>query len=159
MTRSALLLCLLLSCLPPLHAATVERVEPENWWVGMRHRQVELMLHGQDIAALQARIAHPGVRVTGVQALDSPNYLFVTALRKFHRYYGDDFRVECPTGSGVKMSLAGVADERLLLVDSARPDSSQLHRERSHRGTCGRRFSIRGQHDGRESRSDEHDVP
>ena len=78
MTRSALLLCLLLSCLPPLHAATVQRVEPENWWVGMRHRQVELMLHGQDIAALQARIAHPGVRVTGVQALDSPNYLFVT---------------------------------------------------------------------------------
>ena len=39
------------------------------------------------------------------------NYLLVTALRKFHRYYGDDFRVECPTGSGVKMSLAGVADE------------------------------------------------
>ena len=36
MTRSALLLCLLLSCLPPLHAATVERVEPERgggYWV------------------------------------------------------------------------------------------------------------------------------
>lgn len=77
MMRSALLLCLLLTCLPPLHAATVHRVEPENWWVGMRHRQVELMLHGQDIAALQARIAHPGVRVTGVQALENPNYLFV----------------------------------------------------------------------------------
>ena len=39
------------------------------------------------------------------------NYLLVNALRRFHRYYGDEFRVECPTGSGVKMSLARVADE------------------------------------------------
>jgi hypothetical protein len=39
------------------------------------------------------------------------NYLLVEALRKFHRYYGDDFRVECPTGSGVGCSLAQVADE------------------------------------------------
>ncbi|MGJ4802969.1 glycoside hydrolase family 13 protein [Luteimonas sp. SDU82] len=71
------LLCLLLTCLLPLHAATVQRVEPENWWVGMQHREVELMLYGEDIAGLQARIAHPGVRVTGVQALENPNYLFV----------------------------------------------------------------------------------
>ena len=77
MKRAAWLLCLLL-CALPLHAATIDRVEPANWWVGMQHRQVELMLYGRDIAALQARIAHPGVRVTGVQALDNPNYLFVT---------------------------------------------------------------------------------
>ncbi|MGE3843275.1 MAG: glucosidase, partial [Vicinamibacterales bacterium] len=39
------------------------------------------------------------------------NYLIVESLRSFHGYYGDDFRVECPTGSGVFLSLAGVADE------------------------------------------------
>jgi len=39
------------------------------------------------------------------------NYLIVGALRRFHRYYGDDFRVECPTGSGVLLSLAEIADE------------------------------------------------
>ena len=77
MRRATWLLCLLL-CALPLHAATIDRVEPANWWVGMQHRQVELMLYGRDIAALQARIAHPGVRVTGVQALENPNYLFVT---------------------------------------------------------------------------------
>ena len=69
----ALLACLLPGCLLPLHAATLARVEPENWWVGMRHSQVELMLHGRDIAALAPRIAHPGVRVSQVQALESPN--------------------------------------------------------------------------------------
>ena len=39
------------------------------------------------------------------------NYLIVESLRRFHRYYGPDFKVECPTGSGVYMSLAEVADE------------------------------------------------
>jgi hypothetical protein len=32
-------------------------------------------------------------------------------LQKFHYYFGDDFTVECPTGSGVQMTLAEVATE------------------------------------------------
>jgi Glycosyl hydrolase family 63 C-terminal domain len=39
------------------------------------------------------------------------NYLLVETLRVYHRYLGDSFRVECPTGSGVELSLAEVADE------------------------------------------------
>ncbi len=39
------------------------------------------------------------------------NYLLIRALELFHRYYGDDFRVECPVGSGQKLSLAEVAAE------------------------------------------------
>jgi hypothetical protein len=39
------------------------------------------------------------------------NYLLIESLQKFHHYYGDDFKVECPTGSGVFMSLDGVANE------------------------------------------------
>lgn len=38
------------------------------------------------------------------------NILLVDSLREFHRYYGDDFRVECPAGSGQMASLAEVAD-------------------------------------------------
>ncbi len=37
------------------------------------------------------------------------NYMIVESLYRFHTYYGDDFRVECPTGSGQYMSLAEVA--------------------------------------------------
>jgi len=39
------------------------------------------------------------------------NVLLIDSLREFHRYYGDDFRVECPVGSGTMLSLAEVADE------------------------------------------------
>jgi hypothetical protein len=39
------------------------------------------------------------------------NMLLVESLRVFHSYYGDDFTVECPVGSGRQVSLAQVADE------------------------------------------------
>jgi hypothetical protein len=39
------------------------------------------------------------------------NYLLVESLQKFHHYYGDDFKVECPTGSGRFLSLLEIADE------------------------------------------------
>ncbi len=37
------------------------------------------------------------------------NYLIIEALRRFHDYYGEDLRVECPTGSGDSMTLDEVA--------------------------------------------------
>jgi hypothetical protein len=39
------------------------------------------------------------------------NYLLIEALRTFHRYYGDDFLVEHPTGSGHRASLGDIADD------------------------------------------------
>jgi hypothetical protein len=37
------------------------------------------------------------------------NFLIIEALQKFHHYYGDDFLVEAPTGSGQKLTLWQVA--------------------------------------------------
>ncbi|MEZ4321454.1 MAG: glucosidase [Myxococcota bacterium] len=39
------------------------------------------------------------------------NYLLIEALQRYHHYFGDELKVECPTGSGVQMTLAEVADE------------------------------------------------
>src|SRR2546427_1514944 len=39
------------------------------------------------------------------------NYLIIESLQKFHHYYGDDFKVECPTGSGQLMTIRQIADE------------------------------------------------
>jgi len=39
------------------------------------------------------------------------NYLFIEALQKFHYYYGDDFKIECPTGSGKFVTINDAADE------------------------------------------------
>ncbi len=53
------------------------------------------------------------------------NYLLIELLQRFHSYYGDDFRVECPMGSGNLLHLGEVAAElagrlcRLFLPDAA----------------------------------------
>ena len=53
------------------------------------------------------------------------NYLLMEALERYHRFYGDELRVECPTSSGNYMNLQQVADEirrrlaRLFLKDEA----------------------------------------
>jgi hypothetical protein len=39
------------------------------------------------------------------------NYLIVESLQQFHHYYGDEFKVECPTGSGHYLTLKEIADE------------------------------------------------
>lgn len=39
------------------------------------------------------------------------NFLIIESLQKFHHYYGDDFKIECPTGSNKYLTIAEVADE------------------------------------------------
>jgi hypothetical protein len=39
------------------------------------------------------------------------NFLIIESLQKFHHYYGDDFKIECPTGSGKFMTINEVANE------------------------------------------------
>jgi len=52
------------------------------------------------------------------------NYLLIESIRRFHDYYGDDFQVEYPTGSGTTLSLREIADElsrrllRLFTLDA-----------------------------------------
>jgi hypothetical protein len=39
------------------------------------------------------------------------NYLIIESLQRFHHYYGDDFKVEHPTGSGNMLTLREIASE------------------------------------------------
>ncbi|MFO0840724.1 MAG: glucosidase [Phycisphaerae bacterium] len=70
------------------------------------------------------------------------NYMLIESLREFHAYYGDEFKIECPTGSARFLTIAGVADEltrrltRIFLRDTngrrpalgaASADSAQRH--------------------------------
>ena len=66
------------------------------------------------------------------------NFLLIEALREIHGYYGDDLRVEMPTGSGVMMNLGQVADDlsrrliRLFVPDASgrRPTHGDVDRYR-----------------------------
>jgi hypothetical protein len=56
------------------------------------------------------------------------NYLIIEALQKYHHYYGDGLKVECPTGSGRMLTLWQVAAElsqRLTRLFLRRPDGTR----------------------------------
>ena len=77
---------------------------------------------------------HPGESTTGQFGGNSNwrgpiwmpvNFLIIESLQKFHYYYGDDFKVECPTNSGRFLSINEVADElrsRLMKLFVKGPD-------------------------------------
>ena len=53
------------------------------------------------------------------------NYLLIEALQKYHRFYGDSLKVECPTGSGRFLNLEQIAhDLSLRLIKLFERDQS-----------------------------------
>lgn len=55
------------------------RVEPANWWTGMKHNRVEIMIHGKDISFFTVSLGGAqGVKLIKTEKAESPNYLFVT---------------------------------------------------------------------------------
>jgi hypothetical protein len=67
------------------------------------------------------------------------NFLIIESLQKFHHYYGDEFRIECPTGSGRFVSLNDAANEiasrltRIFLLDEAGRRPVYAHHPRMQR--------------------------
>ena len=56
------------------------------------------------------------------------NALLIEALRRFHDYYGDEFLIECPVGTGKMKTLAQAADEvrhRLVTLFTRTPDGTR----------------------------------
>ena len=63
------------------------------------------------------------------------NFLLIEALQKFDDFYGSDFRIECPTGSGILLSPGEIADEisqRLSALFLCKQDGSRVFQGRDH---------------------------
>ena len=80
MLKRFLLLFALTAQMTTMSAAktVIDRIDPTNWFVGMKNPQVQLMVYGKDIATVKdVTTDYPGVRIDSVVRLDSPNYLLV----------------------------------------------------------------------------------
>ena len=55
----------------------LERVEPPFWWTGMKHSEVQVMLYGENIAALTPEFQYPGVELKRIAKTSNNNYLFM----------------------------------------------------------------------------------
>src|SRR5215510_501736 len=61
-----------------LFAQNIVRVEPQNWWVGMKYNTISLLIYGNNISDLQPTISYPNVQVVKKDTVENKNYLFVT---------------------------------------------------------------------------------
>jgi glycosidase len=55
----------------------IERIEPAFWWVGMKNPQLQIMVHGKNIAQSAVQVDYPGIRLQEVVRTGNPNYLFL----------------------------------------------------------------------------------
>ncbi len=55
----------------------LDRVEPMFWWAGMSNPNLQLIVHGKDIASRDVVLNYPGVKLAAVHKVENPNYLFV----------------------------------------------------------------------------------
>lgn len=58
----------------------LKRVEPMNWWTGMKNPELQLMVYGNEIAHLRPEIQYPGVKIDRVVTTGNPDYLFIYLL-------------------------------------------------------------------------------
>ncbi len=77
MKKNLILLLILLMNLPMYAKYTIDRLEPPFWWAGMKNSELQLMVYGENISALEPTIDYPGVFIDEVIKVENPNYLFI----------------------------------------------------------------------------------
>lgn len=69
------LICLLFLCLcieiSEAQNPTIQRIDPTNWWVGMRNPDLQLMIYGKDIKGSQVNINYAGVKIQSIQEVEN----------------------------------------------------------------------------------------
>lgn len=55
----------------------IKHLEPASWWVGMQDKNLQLLVHGDNISELTASIAYPGVTIKDIVKVSNKNYLFI----------------------------------------------------------------------------------
>jgi len=111
--KPALLAGLLMAVATISEAQEIDRIEPPFWWTGFEHREVQLMLHGNNISLLTPAVEHDGVSISRVVRVESPNYLFVYL----------DIEPDTEPGTfGITFSEGGYSFERTYELRGKNPD-------------------------------------
>lgn len=58
----------------------VERIEPPNWWFGMKTDSVQILIYGENVGNAEVFPSHRGATVVDYYKAESPNYLFLDLI-------------------------------------------------------------------------------
>ena len=56
---------------------SIDKIEPPNWWTGMKHNKIQLMIYGKDIANVKVNSKSSDIKIQKLHSVENPNYLFV----------------------------------------------------------------------------------
>jgi glycosidase len=68
-----------LFCVSAVVAQTpsIQRINPTNWYVGMKNPKLQLLVYGKNIADCEVKINYQGVTLEKINKVENPNYLFL----------------------------------------------------------------------------------
>jgi len=55
----------------------IQRIDPSNWWVGMKNPELQLLVYGKNLKGSDLKINYPGVSVRQVYEVENANYMFM----------------------------------------------------------------------------------
>ncbi len=61
-------------------SGVIKRIEPSNWWVGMKDPHLQIMVYGDSISKYDLSIDKKGVSIQNIHKVENPNYLFIDLL-------------------------------------------------------------------------------
>ena len=53
---------------------SIKRIDPTNWWVGMKYNKVQLLVYGPGAGSLTYSISYPGVQLLRTHRVENANY-------------------------------------------------------------------------------------
>jgi len=56
------------------------KIEPPNWWIGMKWNKVQLMIYGENLSNAEVKSGDDRLRIIDIQSVENTNYLFVDVL-------------------------------------------------------------------------------
>lgn len=61
-----------------LYAQQIDRIEPSNWWIGMKYNTITLLVYGKNISELKPHLNYNDVELLKTETFENKNYLFIT---------------------------------------------------------------------------------
>ncbi|GAB3338965.1 glycoside hydrolase family 13 protein [Larkinella ripae] len=57
--------------------AAIQRIDPSNWWVGMKNQNLQLMVYGPKAGSMTYSIAYPGVKLIKTHKAENADFAFL----------------------------------------------------------------------------------
>lgn len=94
----------------------LKKVEPPFWFCGMKHRQLQIMIHGNRVGELEPEFRYPGIETDSIVRVQNPNYLFIY-LNISNNTLNGSFQISLKKNGETKVSY-------LYKLESRKPGSA-----------------------------------